>query len=232
MDFSACSCSATDQTVMWHRRPVTLNNHDLNQPQVYVKDVPRLEMNLNVCQACHTGKAHKLPFVGIFALASNVGEIFRSDIVGEVDASFPEGFKYFFTFIDNHSWSTFVAFLHPEGETQTAFAKVLPKIRTWVFVGNEITAYDKKTTINSDEGKKYELLVNTLYDFNLEKTFLPPYAPELNAIAEMVNRTVVESARVLLIQAELPKYFWAFALRYAVFVRSMVPHTASEILPS
>lgn len=52
----------------------------------------------------------------------------------------------------------------------------------------------------------------------------PPYTPELNGISERVNRTMVETSRALLIQADLPRCLWPFALKLVILVCNLVPH--------
>ena len=72
---------------------------------------------------------------------------------------------------------------------------------------------------------------NDIGGVNQNKSFSPPYTPELNGIAERVNRTMVEAALSMLIQANLPSYLWPFALKHAIHVRNRVPHSATGKTP-
>lgn len=45
----------------------------------------------------------------------------------------------------------------------------------------------------------------------------PPHSPQLNGIAERANRTLCDWLRCSLIGADLPKSFWADALRHLTF---------------
>ncbi|CAI7808314.1 unnamed protein product [Closterium sp. NIES-53] len=47
-----------------------------------------------------------------------------------------------------------------------------------------------------------------------------PYSPAMNDIAERANRTITETARGLLIEAGLPDYFWADAVRSACVAKN------------
>ena len=49
------------------------------------------------------------------------------------------------------------------------------------------------------------------------------YTPEQNGVAERKNRTLVESARCLLIQSGLPPSFWAEAVSTANYIRNRCP---------
>ena len=66
---------------------------------------------------------------------------------------------------------------------------------------------------------------------NHNKSFSPPYTPELIGIAERVNRTMVEAALSMLIQANLPSCLWPFALKHAIHVRNRVPQSATGKTP-
>lgn len=63
------------------------------------------------------------------------------------------------------------------------------------------------------------------------KSFSAPYTPEHNAIAEMINRTMVDDARSLLIQAKLPNYLWPFALNHVIYVLNRLQHSSTGTSP-
>ena len=53
-----------------------------------------------------------------------------------------------------------------------------------------------------------------------------PKNPEQNGVAERVNRTLVETARLMLVNTTLPHRFWAEALSIATFQRNRSPTKA------
>lgn len=61
-----------------------------------------------------------------------------------------------------------------------------------------------------------------LQSFFKKKGILPQctvgYAPEQNGVAERKNRTLMEAARTMLAEANLPNYFWAEAVNTANYV--------------
>lgn len=65
----------------------------------------------------------------------------------------------------------------------------------------------------------------------MEQSFSPPYTPELNAVAERVNRTIIESARSMLIQADLPHCLWPYAAKHVMYVRNRVKHSTTGTSP-
>ncbi|KAH9095726.1 hypothetical protein LEN26_017763 [Aphanomyces euteiches] len=58
--------------------------------------------------------------------------------------------------------------------------------------------------------------------------FSPAYTPELNGMAERMNRTLIESARCMLEHARLPKGYWAEAVVVAAHIRYRMPTQAIE----
>jgi transposase InsO family protein len=50
------------------------------------------------------------------------------------------------------------------------------------------------------------------------------YSPEMNGVAERYNRTIIEGARALLIEAKLPKQLWAEVVFTQNYLRNRFPH--------
>ena len=51
-----------------------------------------------------------------------------------------------------------------------------------------------------------------------------PYNPQQNGIAERKNRTIMEAARAMLHDQDLPMYLWAEDARTTVYVQNRTPH--------
>ena len=71
--------------------------------------------------------------------------------------------------------------------------------------GGEFTSKEFEAHLTR-EGVRHELTV--------------PKTPEQNGVAERMNRTLVETARSMLIHANLPHRFWAEALSTATYLRN------------
>lgn len=83
--------------------------------------------------------------------------------------------------------------------------------------------------IRSDNSR--EFVNNTLRNYFKEKGILHQttiaYTPEQNGIAERTNRTIIEAARTMLLDAELPKEFWAEAMSTAMYLRNRCVNKAT-----
>ena len=55
-----------------------------------------------------------------------------------------------------------------------------------------------------------------------------PYSPSQNSIVECLNRTLLETARAMIIAKELPKFLWDEAITHANYLRIRSPTQALE----
>ena len=70
--------------------------------------------------------------------------------------------------------------------------------------------HDRKIkTLHSDGGGEYVGCDTYLSEHGIERVRIPPYAPEMNGLAERVKRTLMESARAMMFHGKLPVAFWA-----------------------
>ena len=132
------------------------------------------------------------------------------------------GSKYVITFVDRKSRLVRVEFLKKKSE-------VTQKTKNFInWVKNQRDKYPKNFT--SDGGGEY--VTKDLKEFceelgiNMEIT--EAYSPNMNGIAERINRTIVEGSYALLHQAGLPNSFWEDAMDYFVYVKNRAPHSALD----
>jgi len=212
-------------TLLWHRRLAHINMQDLYNVHNHADGIPKLTPSQEECRACHLGKAHKLPFNSHFKPTSSIGEIVHSDIMGKLEISFPNRYRYVCPFIDGFSRYTFLGFLHKRSDLPEALELVQTKMAS---MSSDINFYSSSAIqqLHSDGAEEYKALENYFGGSGISKSFSPPYTPEHNAIAERINRTLGDAARSLLIQANLPTCLWPFALKHVVYVRNRVQHSA------
>eukprot|EP00253_Pinus_taeda_P006243 PITA_06243 len=58
---------------------------------------------------------------------------------------------------------------------------------------------------------------------DIRREWTAPYDPKQNGLAERKNRTIVEAARVMLYDQDMPKFLWAEACGTAVYVQNRTP---------
>ena len=82
----------------------------------------------------------------------------------------------------------------------------------------------KLKCIRTDNGGEY---TGSFHEYCLRQGIrhqrTPPKTPQLNGLAERMNRTLIERVRCLLSDAKLPRSFWAEALNTVTHVINLSP---------
>ena len=124
------------------------------------------------------------------------------------------GAQYFLTFTDDKSKYSWVYILKSKDE-------VFDRFLEWKALV-ERTTRKKLKTLRIDNGgentsTKFE---NYLKADGIRHELTVPKTPQQNGVAERLNRTLVEMARSMLLDAKLPKRFWAEAVSTAVYLKN------------
>ena len=179
------------------------------------------KLKLNFCQGCVEGKMHQLPFKSVGEIQSSRRlELVHSDVCGPMPTESIGGCKYFVTFIDDYSRRCSVYFMRHKCEVLDKF-KEFESVTT---AGGTL----KIGTLRSDNGGEYVSGDFKMYLQNnrVHHELTVPYSPEQNGVAERKNRTLMESARTMLLHAGLPDSYWAEAIATAAYCRSRMPTKA------
>lgn len=119
-DRTQSSLTIIDQNVsdssLRHRRLAYVNMQDLCNVRKHANGIPNLTPSKDSCRAGHLGKAHKLPSHSHFKESSKVYKIVDSNIMGDLQMSFPNRYRYVCTFIDAFSRYTYLGFLRQRSD--------------------------------------------------------------------------------------------------------------------
>ena len=211
---------------MWHKRYGHLNEMDLK----YLFDSKKVrgidisgnkgKKCLSDCIICVQGKMSQQPFPEHSSRTSEMLEIIHTDLCGPMRVESKAGNKYVLTFIDDYSRWCEVRFLSKKSEVLEEFKKFKNFVETQK--GRKIKM------IQSDNGTEY---CNKQFDRYLEscgimRRLTVPHTPQQNGVAERKNRSLIETARCLMIQSKLPPSFWAEAVLTANHIRNRCPSKA------
>ena len=210
----------------WHRRFGHLSARNL-QKLAKEKLVHGFDYNssreISFCQACIEGKLHKskFPTTGRKRAKKSL-ELVHSDVCGKISTPSLGGGIYFLTFIDDNTHYVWIYILKSKDQ-------VFEKFLEWKALV-ENSSGRKLRTLRSDNGGEYTSAEFTAYlmkegvrhEFTVSKT------PQQNGVAERMNRTLVETVRSMLSDANLPKRFWAETLSTAVYLRNCSPTTVVQ----
>src|SRR5271156_7050161 len=79
----------------------------------------------------------------------------------------------------------------------------------------------KLKKLRMDGGKEYvnKQFKNFILEFGMELEITAAHSPAQNGIAERLNRTIVEHARAMIIQHNVPFFLWTEAISYANLIK-------------
>lgn len=203
---------------LWHQRMGHLNFNDLNKMIENTKGMKTLKRKENLtCITCLEAKQTRLPFQNKGTRATKLLELVHSDVCGPMETESLGKAKYFLTFTDDYSKKVFVYFLQKKSD-------VIDKLKEFMkYVENQLEC--KIKCLRTDNGLEFinknisDLLKN---NGTVHQTTVP-YTPQQNGVAERLNRTLIEKAKCMLLNAKLPKQYWAEAVQTAAYLLNRTP---------
>lgn len=169
------------------------------------------------CDTCLKGKLTRLPFP-----KQSKGEsiapldLIHTDVCGPMQTVTPGGKRYLVTFIDDYSRYTHIYLLSNKSEVPGILKRYVELVKNKF--GRKIKV------IRSDRGGEYlsTNLRKFLAEEGIQTQLTAAYSPQQNGVAERKNRTLVEMARCMLIDAGLPNQFWGEAVVTANYIQNRV----------
>ena len=130
------------------------------------------------------------------------------------------GNKYLVTFVDDYSTCCVAYFLKSKAEVSGKFRQF-----------ERCVANDSCQNISSlwrDNGGEYlsQEFESYLESKGIHHVLTVPYSPEQNCVAELMNRTLLESAWSMMVHAGLPDRLWAEALECSAYIKNFTPTSA------
>ena len=228
LDCSECQhanvAGSLSQEELWHKRYGHLGIQNLKKlvsENMVVGMNSKLTQDIGVCEPCAEGKNHRKKFQDEGGKrAKDVLDLVHSDVCGKMSTRSLSGCEYFMTIIDDKTRYTWVYVLKHKGE-------VFKKFLEWKALAENSTGRKLKTW-RTDNGGEY---TSSEFESYLKKNGIRhertvPKTPEQNGVAERLNRTIVETARCMLMESRLPRKFWAETVSTAVYLRNRSPTTA------
>jgi transposase InsO family protein len=169
------------------------------------------------CEICLQGKMSRSPFPRRSNRLNKVLDLVHTDVCGPMRTQSLGGAKYFIEFIDDASRWCEVRFLKSKAEVFKATTEYIALV--------ENQKGKKVKCLQSDNGGEYtgKEFDDYLKKRGITRRLTAPYNPEQNGTAERKNRTLLDMARCLLKESNLPNSFWAEAVNTANHLRNRLP---------
>lgn len=205
-------------SLLWHRRLGHLGNTTL-QSLISSRLINCSKIDMSLCHACQLGKHTRLPFDSVISSVSAPFEIIHSDVWTSPVPSV-SGIKYYVIYLDHFTHFLWVFPLRQKSEVFSTFLKFM------AYVSNQFGRSIK--SLQCDNGGEYQnqQFLNHLATHGIIPRFSCPYTSQQNGKAERTLRTLNNSVRSLLIQANMPTNYWVEALMMATHLFNILPSSA------
>lgn len=218
------NCIHTWHRKMGHRDPEAIKKM---YSEGFLDDLNIVDCGIKMsCDTCMKGKLTRLPFPKQSSSESKYPlQLIHTDVCGPMQTMTPSGKRYMVTFIDDYSRYTHIYLLTHKYEVSDALKAYLTLVKN---------KFDRKVKlIRSDRGGEYlsTHLRKYLVNEGIQTQLTASYSPQQNGVAERKNRTLMEMARCMLIDAGLPNKFWGEAVVTANFIQNRVLTRQKKLTP-
>ena len=136
------------------------------------------------------------------------------DLFGPVNIQSISKKRYTLVIVDDFTRFTWVYFIAKKDAVPQLIFEHIAKI--------EKNSIFTVKVLRSDNGTEFKNAIVEDYcaERGITQQFTAPGTPQQNGVVERKNRTLIEAARTMLIDAKLPTYFWAEAIQTACFVHN------------
>ena len=213
---SSWICSVAASPKLLHER---LGHPHLSKLKIMVPGLEKIK-SFN-CESCQLGKHVRSSFKHAASHVDSLFSVIHSDIWGPSRVS-SLGYRYFITFIDEFSRCTWVFLMKDRSEIVSIITSFVNEIKTQF--GKTIKV------LRSDNAKEYfsSAVSSFLSSQGILHQSSCPHTPQQNGIAERKNRHIVETARTLLLHANVPVHHWGDAILTACFLINRMPSSSIE----
>lgn len=200
-------CNGCFDLQTWHEILGHCNYDDIQKlPKVVEGMTIKGNVEKSDCDVCIQGKFVQTRNREPDTRAKEALELVHTDLAGPIDPTSRDGYRLALSFTDDFSSAVFV--YDTVYATQKFFADTAP--------------YGKIKCIRSDNGTEF---MSSDYQTLLNKNGIKhetsaPYSPHQNGTAERNWRTLFDMARCMLIESNLPKTLWPYAVQTAAVVRN------------
>lgn len=227
VEFASVAVKKPEKIDLWHQRMGHVNEAQLKDmiQKEKVNGVSGISQKaeLEFCEGCVKGKMHRQPFKPVGEIHSKRRlHMVHSDVCGPIQTVSLGGCKYFVTFVDDFSRFCSIYFMKNKSEVPEKFKEFK--------AAAENECKEKIAVLRTDRGGEFlsQSFEQFLKDQGIQHEMSVARCPEQNGVAERMNRTLVESARTMLLHAGLPKPFWAEAVATAAYLRNRMPTSALQ----
>jgi hypothetical protein len=213
---------------LWHTRLAHVSEHFTDRLYQVADGIPQLKKSKTpklACKPCIQAKQVRIISRDRPEPASGRIERIYVDIWGpySVLAFGMDESAYFSTYTCEKTRYKWVRLLR----TRDQFPNEFLQLKRYL----ELLTGKKMVFVRMDGSGENRTLASVLRSYGVTVEFTTAYTPSQNGVAERLNRTLVQMAKSMLFESELPQRFWGFAIEAACYIRNRLPISPGQITP-
>ncbi|CAM8920521.1 unnamed protein product [Rhodiola kirilowii] len=217
---SSAGCLAIEkesQAALWHNRLGHVPHHRLGSLLKHCVADFSCKVDHMHCHLCPQAKQTRLPFCGSSTISQNLFDLVHVDIWGPYKEPTINGAKYFLTIVEDKSRVTWTYLMQHKGEAADHL------ISFYLMIQTQFKCSIK--TVRSDNGS--EFLSHKVTSFLQAQGCIQQtscaYTPQQNGIVERKHRHLLEVARSLKFQSNVPSFLWGDCVLTATYIINRLP---------
>ena len=196
----------------WHKVLGHCNLNDVRKLQSVVNGMNITNSDECTCEICIRGKMCQFRSRILDKRAQKPLEFVHCDLAGPTDPVARDGFKYAISLVDDYTSIIMVYFLKQKSDTIDATRKFLA----------DVVPFGTVRRIRSDNGTKFtgHNFQSLLREHTIKHETSAPYSPHQNGTVERAWCSLFSMARCLLLEANLPRQLWTYAVMASAYIRN------------
>ena len=151
-----------------------------------------------------------------------------TDVKGKVRPKDHWGNQYIVTFTCEKTRWVYVDFARKKSDIKEAYKTFLEWVKLRGYAVRLLQSDNGGEYTSNEISKVISEFQKISVEYGVTQNFTCAYTPEQNGVAERLNRTLVELARSLLVEAGMSEAFWSLAVKHVVYCRNRIWHKVHQ----